>query len=279
MSKQKSVFKIKGRNRISKFRRITKELVSAVSSLKGVMGIMISGAAVRGFADEFSDMDINVILERRDPELSRKIRDLASVAQIRYQTDVDMEVYSLHHYKRKRWGETERSDCENSRVVYDPTRAMKRIGRHKMKSTDDFWTRRIVTSAEYLRWYCNPSQVAKESLAEVWISRGDLISAHYCLNYSIELLLRILFALNKKYLPPPKWRLFDSYGLSWLPKDYTRLVREAMKIGGYSRKEISRRRGTIAKLWKRIMPRMRDLLGLGEEGISRRYVRDVLKQE
>jgi hypothetical protein len=39
------------------------------------------------------------------------------------------------------------------------------------------------------------------TIAEAWVDRGDMLSAHYCLNYSIELLVKTVFALNKEFLP------------------------------------------------------------------------------
>jgi len=48
------------------------------------------------------------------------------------------------------------------------------------------------------------------------------------------LLLEIIFALNKGYLPALKWRIFYSCNLKWLPEDYKELIKEAMKIKNFS---------------------------------------------
>jgi hypothetical protein len=52
------------------------------------------------------------------------------------------------------------------------------------------------------------------------------------MNYGVDLLTEMIFALNKKYLPPPKWRMFYSYRLEWLPEGYRELIAE------YERKEL-----------------------------------------
>jgi hypothetical protein len=52
-----------------------------------------------------------------------------------------------------------------------------------------------------------------------------LISAYYCLNYGVDLLVRVIFALNKEFLPAPKWRMFYSYRLEWLPEDHVKLLK------------------------------------------------------
>jgi len=59
--------------------------------------------------------------------------------------------------------------------------------------------RTVVVCAEYLKWYCCPVKKDAGTVAEVWIRKGDLTSAHYCLNYGVELLLKLIFALNKEF--------------------------------------------------------------------------------
>ena len=86
---------------------------------------------------------------------------------------------------------------------------------------------------EYLKWYCCPVKKDAGTVAEVWIRKGDLTSAHYCLNYGVELLLKLIFALNKEFLPSPKWRLFYSYSLKQLPKNFRKLIRELQRLVGF----------------------------------------------
>jgi hypothetical protein len=115
-------------------------------------------------------------------------------------------------------------------------------------------------------------------MAEVWIKRGDLVSVHYCLNYGVDLLVRVIFALNKEFLPAPKWRLFYSYRLKWLPKDYRRLVEEATKIKNLSVKEVNRRLKVIRRIWRQVLPKIEEETELTPELISKYYVEKVLRQ-
>jgi len=76
------------------------------------------------------------------------------------------------------------------------------------------------------------------------------------------LLLEIIFALNKEYLPAPKWRVFYSCNLKWLPEDYKELIKEAMKIKNFSVRDFDLRLKAIRKIWHNILPKIKDETGL-----------------
>ena len=269
--------KLKGKNRVGEFRRIAQNLASAISSFEGVTGIVLSGGLVRGFVDRFSDLDIIVLLDKKDERLMRRIRRIGSDGQGRFGIDVDLEIYSLDDLERK-WGELQRWDFAHSKIIFDPNGKVRRLVEKKLKVRKSFWIKRIVIAAELLKWYCCPPEDSMGFIAEAWISRGDLASAHYSLNYAIELLLRMIFALNKEYLPPKKWRIFYSYRLKWLPKNYERLLREALKIKSLSVEDFYRRWKAIAKIWRRTAPQMMNETGLTLNKISAYYARRVLRQ-
>ncbi len=116
------------------------------------------------------------------------------------------------------------------------------------------------------------------TVAESWIERGDLVSAHYCLDYAVQLLIRVVYALNGEFLPAPKWRIFYSYGLKWLPENYRRLLGEAMLVKSFSVKDFSRRLRTVRESWCGILPKIREETGLTTELMSKYYVEKVLHQ-
>jgi len=86
------------------------------------------------------------------------------------------------------------------------------------------------------------------TIAEMWVDRGDLLSAHYCLNYSVDLVVGILYALNKEFMPTQKWRIFHSYRLKWLPTDYKKLMQEAATVKNLSERNLNRRIKVLRKL-------------------------------
>jgi len=272
------VIKLKGKNQIKKFRRVAEGLASKIASLEGVAGIIFIGGLVRGFVDKFSDLDITVFLNRKDEQLRRKVYGLGLDEERRFGVDIDLEVHFLEDFKRWKWHEADKWDFSKAKIVFDPEGEIKKIFRQKLKVPKDFWIKRIVVCGEYLKWYCCPPRKEVGTVAESWIERGDLVAAHYCLNYGVDLLVRIIFALNREFLPVPKWRIFYSYGLKWLPENYGRLFGEAMLVKSFSVKDFSRRLGAVRELWCGILPKIREETGLTTELISKYYVEKVLHQ-
>jgi len=272
------VVRLKGENRIRKFRRVAEGLVSKMSSFDGVAGIIFVGGLVRGFADRFSDLDITVFLSKRDEQLRRQIYDLGLDEGRRSGVDVDLEVHFLEDFRRWRLGEAYRWELSRVKIVFDPEGQVKKVFGEKLRVPKDFWVRRIAVCAEYLKWYCCPPREDVGTVAESWIERGDLLAAHYCLNYAADVLLRLLFAINREFLPAPKWRIFYSYGLKWLPEDYKEFVEEATIVKNFSVMEFDRRLKALRKLWHKTLPKMEAEIGLARDQLTRYYVEKILHQ-
>lgn len=270
--------KLKGKNQIGKFRRVADRLVSKMASCEGITGIVFIGGLVRGFVDKFSDVDIIVFLSRKDERLRRQIYDLGLDEERLSGVDIDLEIHFLEDFRIWRWDEADKWEFSKAQIVFDPEGEIKKVFNEKLKLPKDFWVKRVVVCAEYLKWYCCPPREDVGTVAESWIERGDLVSVHYCLDYAVELLIRVIYALNREFLPAPKWRIYYSYGLKWLPENYERLLGEAMLVKSFSMKDFSRRLKAIRELWCGILPKIREETGLTTELISKYYVEKVLHQ-
>jgi predicted nucleotidyltransferase len=270
---------LKGQNRITEFRRFAKELTSKISKDKNVVGIVLLGGVVRGFADKFSDLDITVFLDKKDDGLCRKIRNIGSQMAKSHNVDLDLMVHYLGDLRKwKMKEEALKWEYSNAKIVLDDKGDVKRVLRGKLRPPKDFWIRRIVVCGEYIKWYCCPPEEGVGTISESWIERGDLASAHYCLNYSVDLLLRLLFAINREFVPAPKWRIFYSYKLKWLPSDYSELIQEAMITPRLSSGEFNRRLTAIRKIWHGIAAKIEEETGLTPKTISKYYVEKILQQ-
>jgi len=251
------VVRLEGENRIREFRQVAEKLVSKISSYEGVSGIVLIGGLVRGFADKFSDVDIMVFLSKDDALLRKQIRDVRLDEEKYSGIEIDLEIHILERFKSWRWDEIDKWELSKAEIVFDRYGETKRVFMEKLNLPRDYWIRRIAFFMELIKWYCCPPKDVG-TIAESWIERGDLIAAHYCLNYSVDLLLKIIFYLNKEFLPPPKWRIFYSYELKWLPGNYKELLKDAMYISGFSVKDFRRRLDIIRKIWSEIVPRIED---------------------
>jgi predicted nucleotidyltransferase len=272
------MMKLKGKNQIAKFRQVAERLASDIASHEGVAGIVFLGGLVRGFADRFSDLDMTVFLDREDKRLKAQIYKISSDEAKRSGVEVDLMIHCLGNFRRWKWDEADRWELSKAEIVYDPKGEIRKVFDEKLTLPKDLWTRRIAVYAEYLKWYACPPKRGIGTIAESWIERGDLVSAHYCLSYPLDLLIRLVFALNKEFLAPPKWRIHYSYNLKWLPTDYRRLVEEAMIVKSLSIKDFSRRLEVIQKLWNNMLPKIKDVTGMEREQLSKCYVEKILRQ-
>jgi len=270
--------RLRGANRIEQIKEIGELLKRKIGSCEGVSGIVFMGGLIRGFADKYSDVDIIVLLEERDENLRERIRKIGSDEHRRSGVDVDLEVHFLEDFRAQKWNEIGRWDFSNASIVFDREGEVQKFLRTKLSVPSSFWLKRVVVYGQYVGWYCCSPEKNAETLVETWVDRGDLVSAHYCLNYALTLLIRIIFALNREFLPPPKWEMFYSYSLKWLPKCYERLVGEALTVRNLSKPDLDRRLRAARELWREILPKIREETGLTPELISKQYVKHVLKQ-
>jgi predicted nucleotidyltransferase len=269
---------LRGENRIEKFRQVADGFVSQVVSSRDVAGVVYVGGLARGFADRFSDVDITVFLDKKNERLGRQIRRMSQDMGRRFGIDMDLEVHCLEAFKNSKWDEACKWDYSNAKIVFDPKKEITNMLSEKLRVPKDFWTRRIVVCSTYLRWYCCPPNKGIGTISEAWIERGDLTSAHYCLNYSIDLLLKILFALNRKFVPAPKWRLFCSYTLEWLPSNYDQVIKEAMVVRSLAAGDIDRRLKGLSDIWHETADKIECETRLTADLISEYYAKRILHQ-
>jgi len=270
--------RLSGKNEIDRFRSVAEQLALRVSPLKGVAGVIFIGGLVRGFADRSSDVDVTVFLSEPDEDLRRHIRKIGVDESRNSGLDLDLEIHVLSDFFKRKWDEISMWEFGRAEIVFDPKGAVSRLLRKKLQVSEAFWIRRIAVYAEYLKWYCCPLREEVRTVAETWVDRGDLFSAHYCLNYSVDLVIRLLFALNREFLPAPKWRVFYSYGLKLLPKNYKMLLQEAIIVRSVSVADLKRRMKAIRLLWHEIVHSIEKDAGLSLEQLSKFYVKDVLRQ-
>ncbi len=258
------------------FRRVAEELASSFKSIEGVIGIVFLGGIARGYADEDSDVDVSVFINVDDQQVRERLRAIAQGAQHSTGLDVDIEIHRAEDFFKRQWSEVDRWELGRAEIFYDPTGEIRRMFDAGGDVPDDFWTTKIVTCSTYLAWYSCP-QEGQGCVAETWIRRGDLLSANYCIHYSLDLILELVFALNREFLPPPKWRVHYARNLEWIPEGFVDWISMSVPEAK-SEDDLRRRLGAMRKMWPEILEKVKGETGLDSEAISLYYVREILGQ-
>ena len=77
----------------------------------------------------------------------------------------------------------------------------------------------------------------------------------------------VFFALNKEFLPPPKWRLFYFRNLNWLPGNYG-LLNAAIQVKGLTVEDLNRRLKSLREIWQMILVKVQEETGLSSDQIK-----------
>jgi predicted nucleotidyltransferase len=161
--------KLAGKNNIRLFRQVARRLASDIARCKQVTGMVFLGGLARGFTDKSSDLDGMIFLERKNQVQETQIRDMVTKEAKRSGIDIDLEIHLLKDFAKWKWTEINRWDFSHAEIAFDKKEHIRRIIEAKLKIPDEFWTRRIVLCAEYMKWYCYPPKKSIGTIAEAWI--------------------------------------------------------------------------------------------------------------
>ncbi len=266
---------LQGENRIESFKRIADEIVKSISHFGSVEGILYIGGLTRNFADKYSDLDMVVLFNNDDPFAKDFLTSLSAQHEDRSGLEIDIEIYFLEDYVKQEWSEYTRWDLSHAIYAFDRQGEVKMQFENKLRLDDDEWRRRLAHPLVYLSWYCCPTEDYIPSMIDLWNDRGHLISAQYSVNYGIDLVLETLYAINRSYLPAPKWRLFYTHELEWLPSNFDEAITEALLVREISEDDTRRRAAQISRLNHEISIQAEEQFELDRDKIRKIYIADV----
>lgn len=248
-----------GRNMHAELSSIAREIGDRAIGMEAVEGVVFLGSLARGFMDESSDLDISIIVGGKDlKRLRRVFEPMAKEVESNRGVEADIEVHAYDDFARRQWGEIERFSFQHCQIYFDRNGRLGRSIKEKLDVPRDFWTRRIVEGCIYLSGYASPGREGR-STAENWVRRGDLAQAHYCAGYVAELIMELTYALNREFLPPPKWRMFNLRNLPWRPEGLEESLATIMSVGEMNQEGLARRLSAARELWPRIIQRVEEV--------------------
>jgi RimJ/RimL family protein N-acetyltransferase len=181
------------------------------------------GSLARGFADAWSDLDIAVVGPARGiARLWRGERWFAGVSLDLH--GVDPAAAPAHT-----WDDGRREALQESVVLWSRTpgagaalaRAVRLREPERKRRMRELVFKIGWSGFEPLGWFDRPRHGYRWALPhDLWMRRGCADSAHATIDRVLDHLLELLFLMNKRHAPDPKWRRYLATGLAWLPAHF-----------------------------------------------------------
>ncbi len=216
---------------------------------KGIVGIVFLGAIARGYFDKFSDIDIS-IFRRKQARIKAKEEEIVYKGFL-----IDYAISTYEEQLEEDWNMGARWAFSRAKIFYDPEEKIKNLLNKKvpLKAEEKRWL--MIEGMTQSEWYCNMG-------SKLWIYRSDILSAHYSINNALDELLKALFALNNELIPSEKWKIYFSQNLRWLPKKFSKSLKEIILVKDFSIEELRRRRKALNYLWRQILPKAEKEIGM-----------------
>jgi predicted nucleotidyltransferase len=205
---------------------LAESLTAQIRKVPEAEVVLGMGSLARGFGDRWSDLDLAVLGHGLDAgPFWRGERYLAGVS-------VDLFVVDLASVPPSRWDVGRREAFEESVVLFrrDPAllrglRRRLRLGRReRLERIRDLLFRLGWLGFAPREWYGKRKYGYHWELPpDVWVQRGSVSSAHGTVDQAYDMALQMLYLLNGRHVPDPKWRRFRAAGLAWSPEGFAGL--------------------------------------------------------
>ncbi|WP_052380702.1 DUF4037 domain-containing protein [Paenibacillus camerounensis] len=231
-------------NQLPEMLQELKEQLPGFAALEGVCGITLNGGCSRGYADEYSEIDLVFYVEEGQYRMwtggqSPLPLGITRIGRYLY----DIKAVSLEEELQKTWDSTALWDLSYARILYDPEGQIAGLVRTKLAE------RPGRLQAEGLMFNC---WWHYRLAGDIWLHRGDTVQGHAMLNTAAVQLIEALFTANREYVPHSKWLIHLSRTLSWTPAGWEESLPELMGTGDFSVESLSSRQAAIARYWNEI---------------------------
>lgn len=199
---------------------LAEALAEALRDLAQPDLILGLGSLARGFADAWSDLDMAIVGPAAGiRRLWRGERWFAGISLDLHGVDPGVAPLAT-------WDESRRQALEESVVLWSRTPAAGRTLARAIRLREPERRRRIRelvfkigwSGFEPLGWFDRTRHGYRWALPhDLWIRRGCPDSAHGTIDRTLDHVVEILFLVNKRRVPDPKWRRYLAPGLPWLP--------------------------------------------------------------
>ncbi len=225
---------------LEKATRIAKEFVQKYIS-NDIVGIVFLGAIVRGYFDQFADIDIAII--------KKEGSELPLTDKFYKVEDLEVQVWSSD-YKNELsnpWDMAKRWTYSQGQIYYDPQDKICQLLKEKvpLKPEEKKWL--MMSGLTLSEWYIN-------RLTKLWVERGNIISAHHMFDQGLIYFFDMLFGLNNELVADMKWRYYCAEQLERLPRNFQERIKDIMILSSFTEDELERRKGSFMEMWREMQP-------------------------
>lgn len=206
-----------------------------------VLGIVFLGAITRGYFDHSADIDIAIFKRASaDIHLKDKFYKVDGIEVQIWLSDYESEVTAP-------WDMAKRWTYSQGRIYFDPQGKTAQLLGEKvpLKPEERKWL--MMSGLTLSEWYVN-------RLTQLWIERGNIVSAHHMFDQGINFFFDLLFGLNNELVADMKWRYFCVEQLDRLPHNFRERIKETMTLHYFTMDELERRKRAFMQMWEEIRP-------------------------
>jgi hypothetical protein len=206
-----------------------------------IVGIVFLGAIARGYFDHSADIDI---------ALFKKKASTISITNKFLKID-DFEVHCwLSDYESELmdpWDMSKRWTYSQGQIYFDPLEKISQLIKEKVPLKPDEKKWLMMSGLTLSEWYIN-------RLTQLWVERGNIISAHHMFDQGLNYFFEMLFGLNNQLVADMKWRYYCVEKLARLPRNFSERIRDTMILHSFTLEELGRRQEAFMEIWGEMKP-------------------------
>jgi hypothetical protein len=206
-----------------------------------VVGIVFLGAITRGYFDHLADIDIAIFKRASaDFPLKDKFLKVDGIEVQIWLSDYESEITSS-------WDMPKRWTYSQGQIYFDQQGKIAHLLQDKVPLRQDEKKWLIMSGFTLSEWYVN-------RLTQLWVERGNIISAHHMFDQGINYFFDMLFALNNELVPDMKWRYYCVEQLQRLPRHFQERIKDTMLLHSFTLDELERRKRVFMEMWDEMKP-------------------------
>jgi len=227
-------------NLLKKATKIAEEFAQQFNSTD-VVGIVFLGAIVRGYFDNFADIDI-AIFKKAGTEfpLTEKFLKIEGIEVQIWLSDYESEISNS-------WDMARRWTYSQSKIFFDPQRKIAQLIAEKVPLTPDERKWLLMSGLTLSEWYIN-------GLTKLWVERGSIVSAHHMFAQGINYFFDMLFGFNNELVADMKWRYYCVERLEKLPQNFQEKMKDILTVQSFTTDELERRKRVFMEMWDEMKP-------------------------